>query len=394
MRAEYDFSGGVRGKHAAAYQQGHSVTIHEKDGTTVVQNFKLEEDAVIHGMQEKMKRHLNLVVSSILITIIIALAGCRTPPSTSSVAPTTSHEVIVTPIFVPSPTIPSPIITPTSITSTDSHSGIIAFSSNRDGNVKIYAMHEDGNDVTNLIDNAFSPAWSPDGTRIVFESSHGGKMDMQMLDLKKNDIVNLALTMSHNFLYPEWSPDGKRIAFQYYLDSLNSDIYVLNTDGGQLTNLTMESGSGDVTPVWSPDGKKIAFVTNRNAAYDIYVMDADGSNLTNLTTNNEDANYPAWSPDGTKIAFQSHRNGKDGIYLMNADGNDEILLATDTSYHHPPVWSPDGTRIAFLSLADGNGEIYVVNADGSNPTNLTRNSSGDNSPAWSPDGTKIVFVSN
>jgi hypothetical protein len=47
MRAEYDFSSGERGKHADAYQQGHTVTIHKKDGTTIVQNFKLEEGAVI-----------------------------------------------------------------------------------------------------------------------------------------------------------------------------------------------------------------------------------------------------------------------------------------------------------------------------------------------------------
>jgi len=47
MRAEYDFSGGGRGKHAAAYRQGHTVTVHKKDGTTIVQNFKLEEGAVI-----------------------------------------------------------------------------------------------------------------------------------------------------------------------------------------------------------------------------------------------------------------------------------------------------------------------------------------------------------
>jgi hypothetical protein len=47
MRAEYDFSGGVRGKHAAAYHEGHSVTIHKKDGSTVVQNFILAEGAVI-----------------------------------------------------------------------------------------------------------------------------------------------------------------------------------------------------------------------------------------------------------------------------------------------------------------------------------------------------------
>ncbi|HQX16242.1 MAG TPA: hypothetical protein PLA27_07445 [Anaerolineales bacterium] len=47
MRAEYNFSGGARGKHAAAYRQEHSVTIHKKDGTTVVQNFKLEEGAIL-----------------------------------------------------------------------------------------------------------------------------------------------------------------------------------------------------------------------------------------------------------------------------------------------------------------------------------------------------------
>jgi hypothetical protein len=46
MRAEYDFSGGVRGKHAVAYHEGHTVTIHKKDGTTIVQNFKLEDDAI------------------------------------------------------------------------------------------------------------------------------------------------------------------------------------------------------------------------------------------------------------------------------------------------------------------------------------------------------------
>jgi hypothetical protein len=37
MRPEYDFSGGVRGKHAQEYRRGHTVTIHRKDGSTVVE---------------------------------------------------------------------------------------------------------------------------------------------------------------------------------------------------------------------------------------------------------------------------------------------------------------------------------------------------------------------
>lgn len=47
MLPEYDFSQGVRGKHYQAYRKGHSVTIHKTDGSTIVQNFKLEDGAVV-----------------------------------------------------------------------------------------------------------------------------------------------------------------------------------------------------------------------------------------------------------------------------------------------------------------------------------------------------------
>jgi hypothetical protein len=46
LRSEYDFSGGVRGKHYRAYRRGHQVKIYKDDGRISVQNFKLEEGAV------------------------------------------------------------------------------------------------------------------------------------------------------------------------------------------------------------------------------------------------------------------------------------------------------------------------------------------------------------
>jgi len=47
MLPEYDFRGGIRGKHYKAYREGHTVKIHKSDGTTVVQYFALEDGAVI-----------------------------------------------------------------------------------------------------------------------------------------------------------------------------------------------------------------------------------------------------------------------------------------------------------------------------------------------------------
>jgi len=46
-RAEYDFRGGVRGKHYRAMQAGYTITIHESDGTTVVKDVTPKEGAVV-----------------------------------------------------------------------------------------------------------------------------------------------------------------------------------------------------------------------------------------------------------------------------------------------------------------------------------------------------------
>ena len=49
MLPEYDLSGraGVRGKYSRAYQQGHTVRIHQEDGSITTQYFTLEDGAVL-----------------------------------------------------------------------------------------------------------------------------------------------------------------------------------------------------------------------------------------------------------------------------------------------------------------------------------------------------------
>jgi hypothetical protein len=47
MRAQYDFRGGVRGKHYKAMQAGYTIAIHQADGTTIVKDVMPKRGAVV-----------------------------------------------------------------------------------------------------------------------------------------------------------------------------------------------------------------------------------------------------------------------------------------------------------------------------------------------------------
>jgi Tol biopolymer transport system component len=75
--------------------------------------------------------------------------------------------------------------------------------------------------------------------------------------------------------FPAWSPDGSKIAFESQRDG-NYEIYTMNADGSGLTRLTYTSWSERFL-VWSPDGTKIAFESRQTGNVEVFVMNANGT---------------------------------------------------------------------------------------------------------------------
>jgi dipeptidyl aminopeptidase/acylaminoacyl peptidase len=313
------------------------------------------------------------------IVILVLCAGCvpdgANTSTTSSIAPTTN-------LILPTPTI-LPINT-TSLPSAGVY-GLIAYSSDQDGDFEIWVMNADGSDQRKLTDNGakdVSPAWSPDGNEIAFVSNRDGNDEIYLMNIDGSNVRRLTQTDDASESFPAWSPDGLQISFDSDRGG-NWDIYVIASDGSGLRRLT-DHPSDDWISSWSPDGKQIVFESKRDGTYAIYVMGSDGSDQQHLTDSQTHEGFPAWSTDGMHIAFMSQRDGNYEIYVMNADGTNQRRVTENPDQDSDPGWSPDGVWLTFVSQRDGNEEIYIMKTDGSNILQLTDNGARNWSPAWQP----------
>ena len=119
------------------------------------------------------------------------------------------------------------------------------------------------------------PAWSPDGKWIAV-SMYGS---IWRVDPRTGAAEELTYNRKIHS-QPAWSPDGTRIVFMSNAVG-NWDLYVVNADGGSPERLT-DALTDEGLPVYAPDGSKIAFVRNTDDVWSMWAMDPDGENETKL----------------------------------------------------------------------------------------------------------------
>jgi Tol biopolymer transport system component len=253
-----------------------------------------------------------------------------------------------------------------------------------------------------IIDNAFNPAFSPDGTQIAFDAAWAGPYRIWMTDARGRNPKQLTTDASEGVSHvdPAWSPDGSRIVFRRFQQT-RADLEVLDVRAQTAMRIT-DDGFNDMDPVWSADGRSVYFCSNRGGGLNIWRVSLDvgrAGTPEQVTTGAGDDVQPSVSPDGTRLAFSVLGLNSD-LWRLPIDpqtatpvGPPESLVAT-TQEDSRGVWSPDGKTVAFNSDRLGDMSIWLHSMQDGRDRALTSGAGGDFQANWSPDGRAIVFFSS
>ncbi|HXB54271.1 MAG TPA: S9 family peptidase [Vicinamibacteria bacterium] len=298
------------------------------------------------------------------------------------------------------------------------------------GNADIWISPLAGGPARQLTTNRASdtsPAWSPDGTRIVFVSRREGDGAKQLYVIRVDGgEAERATDMPLSVSDPKWLPDGKRIAFvspviagaeapeatkkalaardkskvrahvtdnrlyrfwdRWLTEGEYPHVFVLDLETRKVTDLLPGSkryfelmdGSGafDV----SPDGSTIVFSANRTPEpyptldYDIFSVPAGGGEVKDLTpTNPGDDVRPVFSPDGKRVAYGLQRRG-DGwpdytrlAVLDMTTGKTTVLTEGWENSVADWAWTADGENLVFHAEVRARANLYRIPARGGSP---------------------------
>ena len=230
---------------------------------------------------------------------------------------------------------------------------------------------------------AMSPAWHPNGRRIVYSRMSDVGTQIEQLDLETGKLRSISSTGLN--ITPVFSSDGTHVVYSHG-DESGTDLAIASTDGDSAPQrLTFGRGSDNNSPTFSPDGRQIAFVSGRSRFPEVYTMDIDGTNVQLLTPFVPGVRTyrtsPDWSPDGRTVAYEQ-QNGDFQVWMTNIRDKQPRRL-TSEGENEGPSWAPDGRHLALSSTRGGSKQIWVLDTESGRFRQLTHNA-GARLSAWSP----------
>jgi dipeptidyl aminopeptidase/acylaminoacyl peptidase len=196
----------------------------------------------------------------------------------------------------------------------------------------------------------YSPSFSPDGSEIAFISNISGTPQLWKIPSTGGWPIQLT-----NFNDPvsnaTWAPNRDKIAFQIAPGGgMNSQLYIINSDGTGLERFTSGGKTNNWIGVWSEDGSYLSYSSNKEnpAGMDCYFYDPQNGTSELIVSNQGIGVITDIAKNNSQsLLDRLVSRGSNDVYLIDKDKNEKLLTE-----HTGP-----GT---FFGQFSSKGDIYMA----------------------------------
>ena len=192
------------------------------------------------------------------------------------------------------------------------------------------------------------PQFSPDGSKIAFESTRSGAYEIWICRSDGSDLLQLTHFDSVTGT-PRWSPNGQQIVFdsRVFGNGGNTDIFVVDSRGGSPRRLTSAASSSEAVPSWSRDGRWIYFASNRSGGWEVWKMPSTGGSAVQVTRRGGFAAFESF--DG-KVLYYAKGLNVAGLWSIPTDGGEETELISSLEAGYWGYWAVAENGIYYLDV--------------------------------------------
>jgi Tol biopolymer transport system component len=185
-------------------------------------------------------------------------------------------------------------------------------------------------------------------------------------------------------LTPQYSPDGSRIAFQSNRSG-SPEIWLSDADGTNAVRLTTFNGPLTGGPSWCSDGRRLAFDSRESGESAVYVVDTLERVPRRVTTPQRNLALPVWSADCRWLLAS---DGRDVLYRVPADGGEAQRFTKQRSYQAAVV----GDRVIFNVAEPAGVALWSKPIDGGEETPVPGMPRLAYADGWTANGQGIFFT--
>ena len=193
---------------------------------------------------------------------------------------------------------------------------------------------------------AHNPSFSPDGTRLVYQSRQTGQWDLWIVELARGDPQQITRTDYH-----------------------------------------------EVEPVFWPDGHSVVFASDRAGTYDLWELHLSSGALRRLTGRSGTAYFPSVSEHGD-VVYANEADGRWSLYLLRTGVT--TLLARRPYPLQAPSWRPGGGLVVLTEQPSPTQSKLVMLLLDAQPLfkDLSRGELVEATPAAWLSGEELVYAAS